>query len=170
MSKHWPTWPEIQTAVKRAMVNLFWACDLFEGDARALPLMTRYLIFILHYNGLAGRREEWEILLAKHVREQIDAGENVLICQKHKTAETYGDVGKHLFEGTVYAMDIYDKAFKHRPRTGDLFFQPVKGKSININDHLEKGGKEFFPTLKDQPTSQLIRKQFHTRVNNLICM
>ena len=91
---------------------------------------------------------------------QFKDEKHVLVCQEHKTAEVYGDVGKYLSPGSVMAMETYDSAFKGKhPRTSDLFFQPCSGQHVSISYYLRAFGKSNFPGLPP-PNSNLLRKQF----------
>ena len=165
LSKQWPKTEDIKEAVKQAMVDLQYLVHNYDGTFRMLAKLNRLIIGIIHFNDFAGRSLEWQKLKAAHVHEQFDDGKHVLVCEESKTAETYGDVGKHLCPGTKAAMQCYDSAFTTEfERQSPLFFQACSGNKISLSYYLKKFGLEFFPGL---PTinSNLVRKQFHSVVD-----
>jgi len=160
LTNQWPSTELIKNAVKQAMVDLAYVVGMYAGDPKELALMNKLIVGITHYNEFAGRSHEWAILSASHCQTQFRDGKHVLVCQEHKTAQVYGDVGKYLSPGTLQAMKIYDSAFQgDHPRTSDLFFQPCGGKHVSISYYLRKFGQDNFPGLP-APNSNLLRKQF----------
>ena len=160
LTEQWPETADIKASVKQAMVDLQDMAQRYDGSTKMKAQMNCLVIAIIHYNEFAGRSGEWAKLSAAHVHSQFASGKNVLICQDHKTAEVYGDVGKPLSPGTKKAMEIYDSAFQGEyQRENDLFFQPCSGKQVSISYYLSKFGRDNWPELP-APNSNLIRKQF----------
>ena len=159
MFEQWPETPDIKHAVKQAMVDLRHLATSYDGDMEQLAAMNKLVLAIIHYNEFAGRSGEWSKLSAKHFHEQIKKGKHILVCEDHKTAYYYGDVGKYLSPGTLKAMLIYDSAFVGEfARANDLFFQPCCGKKVSISYYLRKFAGQNFPELLP-PTSNLLRKR-----------
>lgn len=160
MYKQWPDTLAIKAAVSQAMVDLAYVVERYEGTPVELALMNKLIIGIIHYNEFAGRSGEWAKLSAVHVHVQFRDGKHVLVCQDHKTASVYGDVGKYLSPGTKRAMEVYDSAFQGQyARETDMFFVPCNGDHVSISYYLRKFGEDNFPELPP-PNSNILRKQF----------
>ena len=163
---NWPATELIKKVVQQAMVDLEYIVARYTGDKAQLAAMNKLLIGIIQYNEYAGRTKEWAILSAAHVKAQFDKGKHILICQEHKTAEIYGDVGKYLSPGTKKAMEVYDSAFQgEHARKDDLFFQPCSGKHINISYYLRRFGEEGFPDIPEALNSNLLRKKLTSTID-----
>jgi hypothetical protein len=94
-----------------------------------------------------------------HVQQQLNLGKNYLVCIQHKTAETYGDLAKHVFSGTQAAMQVY-LDLTAGMSDGTFLVSASKGVA-SIPYYLMRVGSTYFPSYL-APNSNLIRKQYHT--------
>lgn len=156
--------------VRAAMLDLLTIAREYKGSTdmswKARAAANTAMVGIVFVNGFAGRSGEWEAMLAAHVREQLSAGKDFLICTVHKTMKQYGDVGKWLSPGTIAAITDYLTL----PRPCDKYFlnaaKATGGKKISIAGCLRRFGAIYF-TGFEAPTCNLMRKMFHTEMHKV---
>ena len=75
------------------------------------------------FDAFSGRKMEWEILHHLYVTTQLQNGSVSMICDRHKTAKTYGSIAKLLTPGLCEAFACYARL--HRPEWCETFLAPV---------------------------------------------
>ena len=156
----------MKEAIFKAMVCLHYIFVTYT-NVEALPAAVQSaanaaLVGILYLNGFAGRKMEWEVLLASYILEQFANGLDYIVCDQHKTAYIYGSLAKWLAPGTIEAIKVYLKL----PRRSDIlsFLVPCFATTAraDIAKHLQHFGKTYLPTAPVWPTVNLLRKWYHT--------
>ena len=125
-----------------------------------------------------GRHREWELAELSHVQAQLAAGLNFLVCTHHKTSKTYGDLAKYLPPGLQACMRCY--LTLPRPEGAKYFLVPAQGEgTVSLSSCQRTFAKNFLPKTvaggavprvqspQARPTTNLIRKQFHTALMKL---
>jgi len=115
--------------------------------------------------GPSGRSKEWKLLDLSTVRGMISAGKEYIACRDHKTASTYGAVGKYLSPGTMEAIKDYIELPKS---TSGRFLEPTarsKSKSVCVADCLRRFGSVYMPD-HQAPGVNLLRKWYHTAMKH----
>jgi len=113
-------------------------------------------------NGFAGRSKEWRIMQLSHVKKVIASGKTYFTCSQHKTAKTYGDLGKHIADGTMETI----KRYIELPGTGrDIFLEPGKltMATVSVSSLLYRFGSVYLSG-HQYPTVNLMRKYYHTEI------
>jgi hypothetical protein len=149
------------------MVDLNTIKEKFENcDAlptRARQMANACMIGITFNNQLCGRSGEWQYMTAAHAVEQIENNESYFVCEKYKTAKTYGVLGKYISDGTKKAMSIY---LSLPGRNSDLLFEPALSKSPNV--HVAAALQSFqrlYLSSYEVMTVTLLRKNVHTMID-----
>lgn len=161
-----PPIEDMKKMVKQAMFDLCTisnACadkDVTFGERLAA---NTCIVGIIFYNGFGGRSNEWEVMPAAHVAEQLAEGIDFLVCPNHKTATTYGELGKYLAPGTFEAV----KTYVTLGSSSSLFLVPPKETStrVSIACMLKRFNKKYGPQYQNA-TVNLFRKWYHTEVVN----
>ena len=168
--KNLPPVETLQAAVKRAYMilrklELTWAGkSSIPPSARALA--NSCLAFGILFDTFMGRSMEWELLPCKHLDEQLSQGLDYILCTKHKTSRTYGDLAKYLSPGLVEAL----KSYRSLPRSsceGNLLLPAKGGDKVSFQSCLRTFCSKFLPSDKTFPTVNLVRKWFHSTLVKL---
>jgi hypothetical protein len=154
----------IKAAIFKAMCDLQSIHDEYAGEEE-MPLRVRWIVLaillgITFLNQYAGRTGEWAKMMYDTAVNQLASGKSYFECGDHKTAETYGVLGKHISPGTRVAYLKYIEL----PRVQSWYFFDSCG---NVNDcvSVANGLRSFFGSyVPEYPamTATLIRKQMHT--------
>lgn len=118
------------------------------------------IVGIINFNAFPGRSGEWSMMLRSHVEEQLANNANYLMCNKHKTASTYGALAKHVPKGSFEAFRL----FVALPgKSTELFLEPPgqQATKVCMASLLRRFGSIAFGG-SDPPNSNLIRKMYHT--------
>jgi hypothetical protein len=133
-----PTTDAIRRAVRQAMVRLAVICKYFQGvtdvPAEFRTEALTCVVGIIAYNSFPGRCGEWCKLKAEHVSQQIQAGHCWLQCSDHKTASTYGDLGKWMPAGSAEA---FRRWLELGSKNSDLFLDPVLATTAKVPPVIE---------------------------------
>ena len=126
------------------------------------------LVGIIHFNSFAGRSGEWQSMTKDYVLEQLRKGSTCLVCPNHKTTQQYGELGKHIPEGTKQAMMCYIGLLG---KSSNLFLEPaLPGTAkVSISNCLVKFAAKYFPEYNHMNVN-LIRKCFTLGLNILLPM
>lgn len=165
--QRFPDGDTVKAAVHQAMLDL--AC--ISLDAQATGAISHgdkvranaCMVGIIYYNSFAGRSGEWEAMKKQHVLDQIAAGKEFLVCDEHKTSETYGELAKYVPAGSMQAMKVY---LNLPGKESDLFLEPASSASnhISVSQFLRRFALTYLPA-HEAANCNLIRKQFHTLLN-----
>jgi hypothetical protein len=157
---------DMKGMVKQAMLDLCTiskACDGREVTFGERLSANTCIVGIVYYNGFAGRSKEWEVMPAAHVAEQLAECKDFLVCPNHKTASTYGELGKYLAPGTLDAVKVY--AALGSP--SGKFLVPPKETStrVAVALMLKRFNKKYGPQYQNANVN-LLRKWYHKEVVN----
>lgn len=161
----------MKEAVRFAMVGLrFMSLHAMEMDTLPEKLhsaATAAMVGILWFNGFAGRSKEWELMTMDVVRATISSNLDYVACPIHKTAPTYGDLGKHLSPGTKDAIADYIELPRGGRDTGKFLRPGAKAKSGKASVHtcLRTFCAVYLPNY-EVPGTTLIRKWYHSGIKN----
>ena len=98
-----PPVPKLKAAVRKAMIDLAVLHSVYAGQTSmpepACMAALASVTGVIFCGGFGGRCGEWECMPLEHVKQQLSAGKNFLVCPHHKTAHKYGELGKYLSPG-----------------------------------------------------------------------
>ena len=159
-------------AVVKAMIVLKFIHATYSKATRMpnhiIAEATTCIVGILALNGYFGRKLEWEILTFEHVKEQFDQCLDFIICSVHKTSTTYGDLAKWFAPGSVIAAMRYMQL----PRSPHVltFFCPAfaSTRRVSVPTYLRRFSEVYLPGCEVFPTVNLLRKWYHTVLNNMV--
>ena len=166
-----PPVPEMKEAVRLAMIDLRFislhAIGLDTVPDRLHSAATAAMVGILWFNGFAGRSKEWELMSMDAIREAFSSNRDYLVCAIHKTAATYGDLGKHLSPGTKAAIADYIDLPRGGRDTGK-FLQPgprAKSGKVSVHTCLRTFCAVYLADY-EVPGTTLLRKWYHSGIKN----
>lgn len=127
-------------------------------------LMNQVIALGYHFDTIGGRK--WELEHADYIAVEhvLRTEEDFLICQNHKTRNTYGDIAKLITPGFKAALKCYNEA--PRPDDFKYFLVPAieGGQCVSMTTALEGACKKFLSEEKVWPTNLLTRKWVHKRL------
>ena len=175
IAKGYPSVEMQHQAVEKAMAKLSLihrhAATTGNLSYRLRVEATTAIVGIIHYNSFAGRSGEWQSMKRAHVQEQRENKENHLVCDHHKTYDTYGEIAKFVPEGSWQAFDLYNSL---PGKLTDLFLDAPDPSSrhVSVHSYLKRFGLLHFDTkvINPPPNSNLIRKMYHTRLLHMTRM
>jgi hypothetical protein len=162
----------VQPAVRRGYCMLVRIGEKYSGrgdvPGKVLGLLNCILVGSWHYDTYLGRKWEIENCLRTTITEALDELLEYILCRKHKTYKTYGDLIKLLTPGLIQALIIYRKCLKQR-QGRKYFFVPVHGsaKTISIPYYFSSYNKMFLSGAKVKPKTNQVRKLFHNTLMKL---
>ena len=161
-----PSREEMRVGVRRAQLLLNdieqrtkgWTCLPEKLQAVA----NSCLVGPLFVDGCAGRLNDWAQLLFAVVEAGLARGQTWLVCKNHKNSHLYGSLAKHLEPGALELLRCYMRLPRDArckllivpPRAGTLQASIHKALWLFARDHLPLG--------REKPTSNLLRKLFHS--------
>ena len=157
-----------KSAVKQAMVDLHTIHNHVAGGGE-FPLKLRHaanvaMVGTIFLNGFAGRSKEWRVMKLSDVKATIESGKTYFTCSQHKTAKIYGDLGKHIADGTMETI----KRYIELPGTDrDVFLESGKlaTTTVSVSSMLSRFGDLYLPGFQ-YPTVNLLRKYYHTAIEH----
>jgi hypothetical protein len=162
-----PEYEERNVGVRMAMCTLYLLSlkSPIEQTHKMMHLATICIVGIIFFNGMGGRPMEWKRMLKEYALQRFQDGWDFLECCEHKTHKTHGDLGKHVFPGTMVAIQTYASLFMHRsaylldiPDTAYLtrYVHAFLNLFFNMaTDEQREKRKQF--------TITVLRKYFHTK-------
>ena len=162
-----PTAANCKAAVRKAMCHL--SClaqkhasgEHLATDERQIANIA--LAGIIVYNTFAGRSMEWHLMEREAVCAKLSAGENKIVCDKHKTCKYYGSIAKWIPSGLQQAILTYcSLPYKHSSRLLEpARLSEANDKHFHLGPALKAFGQHYTP--KDEyPRINLVRKMFHS--------
>ena len=117
---------------------------------------------VCHFISFTGRCGEWEAMKRGHVQEQFSVGASHVVCDEHKTSDTYGELAKFIPPGSWRAFQLYNNL---TGKCTDLFLDPPSHAiaKVSVPSYLKRFGLKHFED-KAAPNSTLIRKMYHTHL------
>ena len=99
--------------------------------------------------------------------EQLSLCKDYLVCEEHKTSSTYGCLSKWLAPGTVDAVSCYLSL--PRAHESVQFLLPARAATTkaSVPKYLDKFCSVFLPEGCVRPTTTLLRKWYHTKLQAL---
>ena len=168
--KNLPEVKVLQVGVKQAYMTLRWLAMIW-GGMESMPVSARALansclVGAILLDTFMGRSYEWEVASYQHLCEQLEQGVDWILCRKHKTSGTYGDLAKFLSPGLVEALKAYMSL--PRPDKSGNFLLPASGSGkLCMHSSIRTFANRFLPQDKAKPTVNLIRKLYHTTLMKL---
>ena len=157
----------LQEAVQHGYMVLIWVADQFGHAAklppRVLSIVNACMAGAIAFDTFAGRKGEWESLDWSYVNAHVLQQKNhYVICKRHKTFKTYGELCKRLTPGLFKAFEVYSTY--PRPAGCKTFLVPINRSTekVSLPHALRCFCKLFFPADAFQPWYNLVRKWFHT--------
>ena len=169
-----PSFPEIlQPAVREAYCLLRQISTEYK-DQSVLPPKVRVLANCIivgcwHYDTYLGRKWELEHCHYKAMEEALADDQEYIICRRHKTYKTYGDLIKYLTPGLREALRAYMSL--PRPEGYDYLLVPVRitTEVVSARWSLDVFNKTFVRKRGAlvSPRTNHIRKLFHNKLMEL---
>lgn len=165
-----PSVEVLQRAVHEAYMVLQWVTQTHTGAVTAplRRLVNACMAGGIAFDTFAGRKGEWESLLWDYVQKEVlQNGHAYVICKKHKTSKTYGELCKRLTPGLHKAFQSY--SLIERPEGCTTFLVPVheRTEKVSLPHALKCFCKLFLPEGSFHPWYNLVRKWFHNTLMQL---
>ena len=173
----------VQSAVKLAMINVELLVQRW-GKAASMPVHVRIVatqltLFVVNYNGLAGRPLEWASFHKLVCWAQLYAHMSYVYMKRFKTQSIYAFVGKHVAKGTYDTLLAFSLLPTCDGKESELLFPPTpeemkrtwKSKTtegerlIEVADYVSSGSQKHLPGYPPlSPTT--MRQMSHTKIKN----
>ena len=166
-----PSVPDMQDCVKTGYMMLRLIHKQFHGSptmtARARCDANAIISGGIYLDTFGGRKYEWQDAENDYIMTVLANDQDFIICSKHKTDTTYGDIAKYLSPGLRACFKCYSEL--PRPE-GFAKFLVSTGHSpnIDISCSLRRFVSMFWPLGHTPVQVNYMRKYFHTALHKMV--
>ena len=155
---------DTKAATRQAMIDL-WVIAQHSARTGEHPESLQFaamvaLAGIILLNQHAGRPGEWMMMTKATVESSMRRDAWYIVCKKHKTSKTKGELAKYLAPGTRAAL----KTFLQLPSRGTRLFEPVKKGSTDTSGLAklsERFARQYFKPGALHAVPTLMRKLYN---------